>query len=208
MSRGLKKTAASTEGSEGEARSHTSVLSSEPGSEVMTMFRVLMEEQRKADLAREEARREDDIRREAVRVEREIEATRKQLEQQEALEARQYEQQVASMKIQAEIGEKASRLHRDEQSSDRKRDRALASIPNLREGEDVEEFLLTAERRLRAAGIKQEEWITVMDSKLCGKMASAWQDICVTVDEYQEAKDRLLKMCGYTPKLAANVFFG
>ena len=26
--------------------------------------------------------------------------------------------------------------------------------------------------------------------------------------EYQEAKDRLLKMCGYTPRLAADVFFG
>ena len=134
MSRGPKKNAASTEGVEGEARSHSSVLSSEPGSEVMTMFRVLMEEQRKAGLAREEARREDEDRREAIRVEREIEAARKQLEQQEALEARQYEQQVALMKIQAEIGEKASRLHREEQSSDRKRDRALASIPTLREG--------------------------------------------------------------------------
>ena len=211
----MRKNAVSTEGVEGEARS--SVISSEPGSEMMAMFRVLMEEQRKAELAREEARREDEERkeearrlaeerRETIRVEREIEATRKQLEQQTALEARQYEQQVALMKIHAEIGEKASRLHREEQSLDRKRDRALASISNLRDGEDLEEFLLTAERRLRAAGIKTEDWIAIIDSKLNGKMASAWQDICVTIVEYQEAKDRLLKMCGYTPRLAADVF--
>ena len=110
------------------------------------------------------------------------------------------------MKIQAEIGEKASRTHREEQSADRKRDRALASVSSLKEGEDLEEFLLTAERRLRAADIKQEEWVAIIDSKLNGKMASAWQDICVTVVDYQEAKDRLLKVCGYTPRLAADWF--
>ena len=216
MSKGTRKNAVPTEGGEGEARS--SVISSEPGSEMMTMFKVLLEEQRKAELAREEARRQeeerkeearrqDEERRETIRVEREIEATRRQLEEQTALEARQYEQQMALMKIQAEIGEKASKMHREEQSTARKRDRALASISNLRDGEDLEEFLLTAERRMRAADIRQGEWIAVIDSKLTGKLASAWQDICVTVVEYQEAKDRLLKVCGYTPRLAADVFF-
>ena len=58
------------------------------------------------------------------------------------------------MRIQAELGEKAAQSHRDEQTNDRKRDRAVASIPNFREGEDVVEFLLTAERRLRAGGIR------------------------------------------------------
>ena len=50
--------------------------------------------------------------------------------------------------------------------------------------------------------------VSIIDSKLGGKLASAWQDITVTAVEYQEAKDRLLKMCGYTPRLAADVFFG
>ena len=78
----------------------------------------------------------------------------------------------------------------------------------MKENEDLEEFLLTAERRLRAAEINQGEWVAIIDSKLSGKMATAWQDITVTVTEYQEAKNRLLKMCGYTPRLAADVFFG
>ena len=112
------------------------------------------------------------------------------------------------MRMQADIGERAARSHRDEQSVDRKRDRAIASIPNFRDGDDVEEFLLTAERRLRAGEIKEGEWVTILASKLCGKMGSVWQDICVTVEKYQEVKERVLKVCGYTPKLAAGVFYG
>ena len=133
------------------------------------------------------------------------EAARRQLEQQEALSAKQFEQLVPLMRVQAELGEEAARLHREEQSSNRKRDRAIASIPNFIDGEDVEEFLLTAERRLRAGGIKEGEWVTIIASKLCG---CAWQDICTSVDRYQDVKDRLLKVCGYTPKLAAEVFYG
>ena len=204
MSKGTRKNAGTAEGMEGEVRS--SGIQSEPGSEMMVMLRALLEEQRRSELAREEARREE--RKEEARVEREIEATRLQIEQQKALETRQYEQQVALLKIQAEIGEKASRAHREVQSSERKRDRALFSIPVLKEGEDLEEFLLTAERRLRAAEIKQEEWVPIIDSRLSGKMASAWQDITITVAEYQEAKGRLLTMCGYTRRLAADSFFG
>ena len=195
MSKGTRKNAGTAEGMEGEVRSSGS--QSEPGSEMMSMLRVLMEEQRRAEVAREEARREEDRRKEEARV-----------EQQVALEARQYEQQLALLKVQAEIGEKASRAHREQQSSDRRRDRALYSLPVLKEGEDLEEFLLTAERRLRAAEIKEEEWATIIDSRLSGKLSTAWQDITVTVAEYQEAKDGLIRMCGYTPRLAADAFFG
>ena len=105
------------------------------------------------------------------------------------------------------MGEEAACLHREEQSSNRKRDRAKASIPSFRDGEDVEEFLLMAERRLKAGGIKEGEWVTIIASKLCGKMGCAWQDICTSVGRYQDVKERLLKVCGYTPKLAAEVFY-
>ena len=192
MSKGLRSQAA-TEDMEGDRS--PSVSEHEAG--MLAMFRALIEEQRKSD-----------DRREAARVERESEATRLQIEQQKVLEARQYEQQVALLKIQAEMGEKASRAHREMQSADRKRDRALFSIPVLKEGEDLEEFLLTAEGRLRAAEIKQDEWVSIMDSRLSGKVASAWRDITITVVDYQEARGRLLTMCGYTPRIAADSFFG
>ena len=35
-----------------------------------------------------------------------------------------------------------------------------------------------------------------------------WQDLCATSENYQEVKTRLLKVCGYTAKLTAEVFFG
>ena len=238
MSKGLRSnTTTATEDMEGDKAPNVS----EHEAGMLSMFRMLMEEQRKSDIARaevqrrsdlareeariqemerreearileaerkEEVKRREDEKKEMARVEREIEATKGQVEQQAALETRQYEQQMALLKIQAEIGERASMAHREGQSADRKRDRALFSISVMKDGEDLEEFLLTAERRLRAAGIKQEEWLSIIDSKLSGKLASAWQDITVTAVEYQEARDRLLKMCGYTPRLAADAFFG
>ena len=143
-----------------------------------------------------------------ARVEREAEANRRLLEQQAAIEQRQYDQQVALIKLQAEIGEKATMAYREGQSSDRKRDRALFSVPVLREGDDVEEFLVTAEGRLKVAEVGMEEWIPIINSRLSGKLAVAWQDVTLTVGDYQEAKDRFLKMCGYTPMLAADRFYG
>ena len=156
MSKGLRSNTA-TEEMEGDGRSSNVSVH---GSEMMAMLRVLMEEQRKADLAREEARRREEERREEVRrkederkeelrVEREIESAKRQLEQQEAFEKRQYEQQLALLTVQSELGEKASRAHREGQTADRRRDRALYGISVLKEGDDLEEFILTAERRLR-----------------------------------------------------------
>ena len=203
---------------------------SEHETELMGMMRMLLEEQRQAEGIKEEARRQEDLRIEEARrqealrqdqerLEREAEIARKQVELQAELERkraelqaaaekRQYEQQVAIVKLQAELGEKASRAHRDMQNSDRKRDRALFSIPVYREGEDIEAFLSTAERRLGAAEIPQGEWIPIMDTKLSGSLSTAWQDITIVVGDYAEARDRLLKVCGYTPRLAADSFYG
>ena len=173
----------------------------EQESGMLAMLRLVMEEQRRAEVAREE-------RKEEARIEREAEANRRLLEQQAAIEQRQYDQQTALIKLQAEIGEKATMAYREGQSSDRKRDRALFSVPVLREGDDVEEFLVTAEGRLKVAEVGMEEWIPIINSRLSGKLAVAWQDVTLTVGDYQEAKDRFLKMCGYTPMLAADRFYG
>ena len=205
------------EDTEEDSRSSAGV--GEPESEMMAMVRALMEEQRRAEVAREDARIEREAENARRQLEREAEIVRRQeelqaenvrklAEQQAASETRQFEQQVALLRILQEMGEKASKTHRELQSSDRRRDRALYSIPVLKEGDDLEEFLVTAERRLKAAGVKEEEWIPIVDSRLGGKIGSAWQDITVTVGEYQEARDRLLRMCGYTPRLAADSFFG
>ena len=225
-----------------KAKSHrTTHHSSEPESDAMTMIRVLMDEQRRADSEREEARwvadierdaarRQEDFRLETMRFDRETarraeelererilraervseaaQAAQKQIDQQEAFAAKQIEQQVALLRVQAELGKEADRLHRQELNSSRKRDRAIASISNFRDGEDVEDFILTAERRLKAGEVNVEEWVMVVASKLSSKMGCGWKDICVSVNGYHNVKDRLLKVCGYTPKLASEVFYG
>ena len=50
--------------------------------------------------------------------------------------------------------------------------------------------------------------MSIVDARLSGKVSTAWQDIIATAGDYREAKNRLLKICGYTPKLAADTFFG
>ena len=97
--------------------------------------------------------------------------------------------------------------HRQEGQKARKRDRAVAGIPNYREPEDVEDFLLTSERKLRAGEVPEGEWSAIIAAKLSGKVGATWQDLCGTTDEYQMVKGGVLKVCRYTPKLAGEAFF-
>ena len=166
-------------------------IAAEDRAEVKRARRVLAEEE--AEQAKERAARL---------------ASDRMLEQQEVLAAKQYEQQRALICMQAEIGEKAATAHRLEQTVSRKRDRAIASIPNHRECENVEEFLLTAERRLGARDVPEKDWLVTLASKLSGKTGSMWQDLCAVSDDYQEVKAKLLRVCGYTAKVAAELFFG
>ena len=182
-----------------EATSEVNLGNGEP--DMLGIIRALMSEQRKADLDKEE-------RREELRMAREAEARRQMAELQAAAEARQFEQQVQLIRLQAEMGDKASKVHREATASDRRRDRALFNIASCKEEDDLEEFMMVMERRLEAAGIEKEEWVTMVESKLSGKIAIAWQDVVATTDNYQEARDKLLKSCGYTPRVAADKFFG
>ena len=209
------------EESEGEA-SLSIGLGEQGESDMMLMFRAMMAEQRRADEARvQEQRRADEARaleqrradeareerNEELRVKRELELADKQAEIQKELEKRQYEQQVALLKIQQDMGEKASVAHREYQSGSQKRDRALYTIPALKDGEDIEEWLTTAERRLGAADVRRDDWVSVIDAKLTGKVASMWQDLLAKTCDYQEARDGLLKASGYTPKSACEKLF-
>ena len=220
------------EESEGEA-SLTLGLGEQGESDMMMMFRAMMAEQRRADEVRvQEQRRADEARaleqkradearaleyrraeeareerKEELRVKREMELADKQAEIQKELEKRQYEQQVALLKIQQDMGEKASVAHREYQSGSQKRDRALYTIPALKDNEDIEEWLTTAERRLGAAEVKRDDWVSVIDAKLTGKVASMWQDLLAKTGDYQEARDGLLKASGYTPKSACEKLF-
>ena len=129
-------------------------------------------------------------------------------EQQEAMAKRAYEQQMELMRVQAELGETAVKTHREKQVVERKKDKAISSISMLREEDDIEEYLLTVEKRLEVGGVKEEDWVAIVACKLSGKIGSIWQDVSATVEGYKEVKGRVLKVCGHTPKLAAELYYG
>ena len=132
--------------------------------------------------AKARRRREEVIRAEEVERAREEAAklaSERIREQQEAAGIRAYEQQVALIKMQAEIGERTADAQRREAMITRKRDRAVSGIPNYRDSEDVEDFLLTSERKLRAGEVPEGEWLAIIAAKMSGKVSSTWQDLCM-----------------------------
>ena len=145
--------------------------------------------------------------REAAREEAARLASEALREQQEAANVRAYEQQVALVKLQSEIGDRTTEAHRVEQAVNRRKERAVASVGVLREQEDVEDFLATSERKLKAGGVPEEEWLSVVASKLSGKIGSTWHDLSMEKDNYYEVRAGLLKVCGYTPTLAGETFY-
>ena len=192
-----------------EARRQADKIAEEERAEARAEAKARRKEEdarRAEDRKREEAKWAEDIgraREEAARV-----ASERLRVQQEAAELRAYEQQVTLIKMQAEIGEKAAEAHRQEGQRARKRDRAVAGIPNYRDPEDVEDFLLTSERKLRAGEVPEGEWLAIIAAKLSGKVGATWQDLCGSTDDYQLVKSGVLKVCGYTPKLAGEAFYG
>ena len=97
------------------------------------------------------------------------------------------------MKLQTEIGAKADEARRAEAAkadearraeaeASRKRDRAVAGIPSYKELEDIEDYLVTSERKLKAGKVPEEEWVSILASKLGGKVGTTWQDLCMAGD--------------------------
>ena len=202
-------------------------------SSMMEMIRLLREEDRIAEVAREKKRDKKDkedakklherqleleeLRQKGVQ---ELEEKKEELRQkglreaeewrqkrQEEYDAKQLEQQLRLMKAQVELAESTNKLHREGQDQDRKRNRALAGIADWKEGDDLEEFFEMAERKMTAADIGREEWIEVIDQKLKGQALLAWQNAVARGESYFEVKGRVLEICGYTPAMAAEAFY-
>ena len=180
----------------------------QPQPDVIALLRVMMEEQRQAEWGREERRRQEQEARDQEKRELREAAEERQRKYQEEIEARQYAQQLALLKIQQEIGAKSSIEYRQAQEQDKRRDRVLFSMPNYVEGEDLEEFFTTMEKRMEAAKLPQADWNVMIDARFSGRIAVAWRDIVADDVDFQEAKCKLLRSCGYTPKVAAEAYYG
>ena len=167
--------------------------------------RVATEERAEARrLAEERERKQAEAEREeAARV-----ASRILVEQKRAADGKVHDQQLELMRVQAEIGEAALKAHREEQVVEKRKDKAVASIPTLKSEEDFEEFLLMVEKRLEAGGVGQNDWVSIVACKLSGKLASVWQDVSATEERYEEVKSKVLKVCSHTPEMAAELYYG
>ena len=67
----------------------------------------------------------------------------------------------------------------------------------LKEGEDIEKFLLTFERQMIRAGIGEEEWVITLAESLSGLARDVHSDQDAHVD-YQTLKDAILRAYGVT----------
>ena len=169
-----------------------------------------LEEDRReeAKRGREEAKRVEAERVENLRVRRETEAREHMAQLQREAEERQFQQQIQLLKLQREMGDTAGKDHREAASKERKQDRALSNIACCSEDDDLEDYIMMVERRLEAANVKKEEWVDIVESKFKGRLAISWQDAVASTGGYREARDRILKSNGYTPRVAADKFFG
>ena len=162
--------------------------------------RALEKEKRKL----EEARRQEELLRRSEELTKQ--AAEKAAALQEEATQKAYEQQKELMELQAELGRKAAETQRMESQRVRQKDRAVASVSAWQRGEDMEDFLLSSERKLRAGGIPEDEWLGVVASKLSGEVGATWQELCLSSDDYQEVRGAVLMGCGYTQKAAGEAY--
>ena len=195
------------------AREEARIIAAEERAEKRRIADKIAEEERAEARAEAKARRKLEEMKVAEEAERAREeaarlASERLREQQEADSKKAYDQQVELIRMQASIGERAAETHRQEALATRKRDRAVSGIANLKDNEDIEDFLLTSERKLRVGDVPEGEWQAIIAAKLSGKVGTIWQELCSAGGEYPDVKADVLKVCGYTPKLAGEVYYG
>ena len=157
-------------------------------------------------LLKEKRRMEEAIRLEEANEKRDEaarEAAKEEFEQRKAEALRAEEASRELMAAQAELGRKASEAHRLEIE----KAKVISGLSTLQRDEDVEDFLLAQERKLRAGGIPEVEWAAQIGSKLTGQVGNNWQERREDGLDYQSLRVACLKGCGYTPDLAGDEFF-
>ena len=178
--------------------------------ELAEKAKIAEEERIEARALEKEKRKIEENKRQEELLRRSEETTRKAAEKaaelQEEAAKRAVEQQKELLELQARLGRKADEAQRAETQRVRQKDRAVASVTAWQRGEDLEDFLLSSERKLRAGGIPEGEWLGVVASKLSGEIGATWQELCLASEDYTEVKGAVLMGCGYTQKAAGEAF--
>ena len=155
---------------------------------------------------REKARIAEEERLEARALEKE---KRKREEAMRVEEANEKKEEAAResarqmLEMQAEFGRKASEAHRLEVE----RAKVISSLTVIQKDEDLEDYLLTQERKLRGGGIPEGEWLAQIGTKLTGGLGTSWQDLVDEGLDYWGVRTALLKGKGYTPSQAGDDFY-
>ena len=168
-------------------------------------------EKTEAEELRRELKREEDEKRSTEKAKEQEERDRRREEEtrmQLELAQKQFEMQQKLIQLQVNMHESVSKDQRVDRESMKMVDRAVQSITPWKVGEDLEQFLVTAESKLRSGKVKEEDWSQYISSKLHGSTAQVWQEAARVEDDYQLVRQRVLKACGHTPKMAAEVFYG
>ena len=172
--------------------------------------KIAEEERVEARALEKEKRKVEENKRQEELLRKSEEMTRKTAERaaelQEEAARKTLEQQKELLELQAQLGRKAAEAQRAESHRVRQKDRAVASVTAWQRGEDLEDFLLSSERKLRAGGIPEGEWLGVVASKLSGEIGATWQELCLESEDYNEVKGAVLMGCGYTQKAAGEAF--
>ena len=164
-----------------------------------------MEKQRREDIDRQQAEWE---RKERLQEERRLADIDRQEKRQLERDKAMREHQLLMLTEQNKAEERMVGSHREAQSTDRMRHDALCSVPHFKEGENLEEFLQIAERRLVQGKVDENSWVSIIAAKLSGRLSLVWLDTAGDEMSYEETKQAFLRVCGFTPKNAGETFFG
>ena len=177
--------------------------------EQRTKLEILASEERaeerrlKAEIAAEEREERRKIREEERHEDRRREKEKRQKEEARKAEEAARESAERMLELQAELGRKASEAHRREVE----RTKVISSLTVIQKDEDLEDYLLTQERKLKGGGIHEGEWLALVGTKLTGGLGTSWQDLVDEGLDYWGVRTALLKGKGYTPEQAGDDFF-
>ena len=166
------------------------------------------ERQEKRDALERERQQAEWERKERLQEQRRLEDIERQDKRQLERDKAMREHQLLMMAEQNKAEERLVGSHREAQCTDRKRHDALYSVPHFKEGENLEEFLQIAERRLTQGRVDEDGWVAIISAKLTGRLSLVWLDTAGEDLSYEETKQAFLRVCGFTPKNAGETFFG
>ena len=195
-----------------EARAKQAHLDAEERAEQRRIrAEIAAEEREEKRREREEERKEkakiaEEERLEARALEKEKRKREEAMRVEEANEKREEAAKESArqmLEMQAEFGRKASEAHRREVE----RAKVISSLTVIQKDEDLEDYLLTQERKLKGGGILEDEWLALVGTKLTGGLGTSWQDLVDEGLDYWGVRTALLKGKGYTPSQAGDDFY-